>query len=119
MSIVFDHAKKELELLGEEPDFVKGYLDMIQIFEKMGHSGGSASVFIPTLNRLLQLDNLTPLTSDPDEWEHHGPDFGNVWQSRRNPKAMSYDGGKTYYLVENDQEDVHGLRYYHTLPITE
>ena len=97
------HARRELELLGEEPEIVEGYLKMIQIFADMGHSGGSASVFIPTLNRLLQFKNLKPLTDDPDEWYHHTAEAwgepGGVWQNVRNSEAFSDDGGKTYTLL--------------------
>ena len=97
------HARRELELLGEEPEIVEGYLKMIQIFADMGHSGGSASVFIPTLTRLLWFKNLTPLTDDPDEWVHHTAEVwgepGGVWQNVRNGEAFSDDGGKTYTLL--------------------
>ena len=97
------HARRELELLGEEPEIVEGYLKMIQIFADMGHSGGSASVFIQTLTRLLWFKNLTPLTDDPDEWVHHTTEVwgepGGVWQNVRYGEAFSDDGGKTYTLL--------------------
>lgn len=92
------HARRELELIGEEPDTIKGYLDMIQIFADMGHSGRSASAFIPTLNELLQFKNLAPLTDDPADWIEVGPEF---WQNRRNSECFSTDGGKTY--VKNSE----------------
>lgn len=102
MSLV-EHAKRELDLLGEEPWLVEGYLKIVKIVSDMGHSGGSASVFIPTLNRLLSFENLTPLTEDPEEWQHHDEEVwgepGGIWQSIRNPKAFSKDGGETYYFV--------------------
>ena len=100
------HARRELELLGEEPEIVEGYLKMIQIFADMGHSGGSASVFVPTLTRLLWFKNLTPLTDDPDEWVHHTTEVwgepGGVWQNVRNGEAFSDDGGKTYTLLSEE-----------------
>jgi hypothetical protein len=69
----------------------------------MGHSGGSASVAIPTINALLQFKNLRPLTNDPKEWVHHGEEIwgekGGIWQNERNAEAFSKDGGKTYYLI--------------------
>ena len=119
------HARRELELLGEEPEFVEGYLKMIQNFVDMGHSGGSASIFIPTLNRLLWFKNLTPLTDDPDEWVHHTEEVwgepGGVWQNIRNGEAFSSDGGKTYTLlsegpaVKDGEKPVHTSRD-HTQP---
>jgi hypothetical protein len=97
------HARRELALLGEDPDTIEGYIQVIRAFSKMGHSGGSASIAIPTINRLLQFGNLRPITDNPDEWNHvtdaeHEPPAG-LWQSARNPEAFSHDGGKTYYLL--------------------
>jgi hypothetical protein len=96
MSNLVDHARRELELIGEEPEIIDGYLKVIQAFADMGHSGGSASIAIPTLNRLLQFQNLKPLTDDPSEWNQ--VDILG-WQNNRNSEAFSTDGGKTYYLL--------------------
>ena len=101
------HARRELELIGEEQETINGYLSMIQIFADMGHSGDSAAVFIPTLCELLQFKNLKPLTDDPDEWNEVST--GEMWQNARNSEAFSRDGGKTYYLLSegsNQQETV-------------
>jgi hypothetical protein len=99
------HARRELELLiGEEPDTIKGYLKVIQAFADMGHSGGSASVAIPTIGRLLQFENLAPLTDDPDDWIEVG--FG-VWQNRRCSRMFSEDGGKSYTDVDDREKVVH------------
>lgn len=103
------HARRELDLIGEEPDTVSGYLKVVQAFADMGHSGGSASVAIPTLNALLQYKNLRPLTDAADEWFYHGPAMaGNdegFWQNIRNSEAFSNDGGKTYYLLSEGGND--------------
>lgn len=96
------HARRELELIGEEPHTVRGYLNVIQAFADMGHSGGSASVAIPTIGRLLRFENLTPLTDDPDDWIEVGH---GVWQNRRCSRMFSEDGGKSYTDVE-DREKV-------------
>lgn len=107
-SNLVNHARTELSLLGEDVATIEGYIKMIQIFADMGHSGGSASVFIPTLNQLLQFKNLTPLTNDPEEWmfiddDKWGKD-GGIWQNRRNSEAFSNDGGKNYYLLSDDAD---------------
>lgn len=106
---LLEHARFELELIGEEEETIQGYLNVIQAFANMGHSGGSASVAIPVINELLQFHNLTPLTNDPDEWLFHGEDVwgagGGVWQNRRNSEAFSNDGGKTYYLLSEGGND--------------
>jgi hypothetical protein len=107
-SNLIKHAQRELALLGEEPDMVRGYLEMIRVFADMRHSGGSASVFIPTLNALLQYENLTPLTNDPDEWvDQTGISGTPLWQNKRNSKAMSTDGGAHYTLVEDPHQALH------------
>lgn len=111
MSNLVDHARRELELLKEEPETIEGYLKVIQAFADMGHSGGSAAVAIPTINELLQFKNLTPLTNNPDEWIHHTSETwgepGGIWQSVRNPGAFSNDGGKTYYLVSEGRANIY------------
>lgn len=103
MSNLTKHARRELALRGDDPETVRGYLDMIEIFAAMGHSGGSASVFIPTLTQLLSFQNLMPLTSDPSEWYCHTGEgsYESLWQNVRNSSAFSHDGGETYYLVDD------------------
>lgn len=105
MSNLIEHARRELKIIGEEAATVEGYINVVRAFSQMGHSGGSASVAIPVINRLLQFQNLTALTANPSEWLHHGPevwgekDEDGIWQSIRNSEAFSHDGGKTYYLL--------------------
>lgn len=98
------HARRELELIGEEPDVIAGYLRVIQSFADMGHSGGSAMVAVPTISRLLQFENLAPLTDDPEDWIEVG--YG-LWQNRRCSRMFSEDGGKTYTDVEDREKTVH------------
>lgn len=102
------HARRELELIGEEPETIDGYLKVILAFSEMGHSGGSASVAIPVINQLLQFNNLSDLTDDPNEWMLIAEDVMGVsdcWQSRRRSEAFSNDGGKTYYLLSEGGND--------------
>ena len=107
MSNLVKHARKELELVGEEERTVEGYLRVIQEFADMGHSGGSASVAIPVINRLLQFKNLKPLTNNPEEWDDRSTESGGVplWQNNRNSEAFSDNGGKSYYLLSERAED--------------
>lgn len=97
------HARRELELLGEEPDVIEWYLRVIGEFASFGHSGGSFAATLPVLIELLQFKNLKPLTDNPDEWNHISEDVagepGGLWQSARNSEAFSNDGGKTYWLL--------------------
>ena len=102
-SNLVNHARHELELIGEDPETIEGLVKVVQAFADMGHSGGSASVAIPMLTRLLNFENLSGLTDNPDEWYYHGPELWDgekgVWQNKRRGEAFSNDGGKTYYLL--------------------
>lgn len=101
-SNLVEHARRELELIGEDPEVIAGYIKVFEAFSDMGHSGGSASVAIPVINELLQWKNLKPLTDDPEEWIHIADEISgseNVYQNNRNSEAFSHDGGKTYYLL--------------------
>lgn len=99
------HAEHELNLIGEEPEVIEGYLKVVRAFADMGHSGGSAMVAIPVLNKLLQYQPLYPLTDDPEEWYYHDETIwgapGGIWQNKRNGEAFSTDGGKTYTLLSD------------------
>jgi hypothetical protein len=119
-SNLVQHFRRELKLVGEEERTVEGLVEVARAFSRMGHSGGSASVAIPMLSELLQFKNLTPLTSDPDEWFFHGEDVwgakGGIWQNRRDSSAFSNDGGQTYYRVDEDHAVGEGVLYrtFHT-----
>lgn len=113
MSRLVEHARRELEIIGEEEHTIQGICNIMQAFADMGHSGGSASVVIPWLDKLFRFKNLTPLTDDPDEWVHHDESTwgqpGGIWQNSRNSEAFSTDGGKTYRFLagSKDSEIVH------------
>lgn len=109
MSNLVQHAERELTLLGEDQETIDGYKKVIQAFADMGHSGGSAAIAIPVINELLQFNNITPLTDNPDEWQYISEDVwgssGGIWQNRRSGEAFSNDGGKTYYLLSEGGND--------------
>lgn len=110
-SMLVTHARRELAAIKEEPEFAEKIIDMVKIFDTMGHSGGSAACAIAQLTGILQLQNLSPLTDDPDEWYYHDAEFwgnketGGVWQNKRNGEAFSHDAGKTYYLLSEGAHD--------------
>jgi hypothetical protein len=105
MSLV-KHAKNELELVGEEPEVIEWYLQIVAKFAEFGHSGATAEHTTQTLERLLRYRNLSPLTDDPEEWldvSKYFEEEGEVLQSKRNFEAFSQDGGKTYYLLSESK----------------
>lgn len=118
MSNLVEHARRELKALGEDSQTTEGLLKVVQAFADMGHSGGSASVAIPMIEKLLRFENLTPLTDDPEEWFFHGSDVWGeepgVWQNTRNGEAFSKDGGKTYYLL-SERKDGHSQVFHESV----
>lgn len=110
-SALVAHARNEFDYIGDEEHVVAAYLDIIRIFESLGHSGGSAGFFIETLYILLRMKNLTPLTDSSDEWSYYDEEMwgesGGIWQNNRNSEAFSDDGGKTYRFLVTDPETVY------------
>lgn len=106
------HARRELELLGEDQSTINDFLKVVQAWSDMGHSGGSHFACLSVLVELLNFRNLTPLTDAPDEWIHHTAEVwgepGGVWQNVRNGAAFSNDGGKTYTLLSERKDGKDG-----------
>ncbi|AXH46725.1 membrane protein [Arthrobacter phage DevitoJr] len=109
------HARYELNLIGEEPEVIEWYVRVIKEYASFGHSGGSAWATTSVLEELLHFRPLTEITDDPDEWFHHGEEVagrpGGLWQSKRDGRCFSTDGGKTYTCVDDDK---HGVQKVYT-----
>jgi hypothetical protein len=103
LSKLVEHARRELKLCGqydEDPEYAESIIKAVEGFTSFGHSGGSASVAIDQLTRLLRHENLASLTDDPAEWTDRTAESGRpLWQNNRNSKAFSEDGGQTYTLL--------------------
>jgi hypothetical protein len=99
------HARRELELIGEDPWIADHIVNVVRAFADAGHSGGSAAAVIPMLMELLQFKPLSPITNDPDEWMHiaeeQAGEPGGIWQNVRDGEAFSSDGGKHYWLLRD------------------
>lgn len=101
MSNLVEHARRELERIGEDEATIAGIVGVVQAFADCGHSGGSAPFAIAYLEKLLRFEPLTPLTDDPAEWIDRSKETGapNWWQNVRDGRAMSHDGGRTYWMT--------------------
>ena len=108
-SNLYRHAESELRregLLGDTEDFLYGdmlgqaVLDLIELFADQGHSGMSAGYTLHIFERLANFQSLSPLSSDPEEWNEVGD---GVWQNNRFFACFSEDGGKTYYNIDEDK----------------
>jgi hypothetical protein len=93
------HAVIELQKANVDEATTLNYLFAIQGFVNLQLN----ETAIQQITVLLNNENLTPLTSDPSEWTQISD---NLWESTRNDKAFSQDGGKTYnYLPVADRVD--------------
>ncbi len=114
MSLV-EHARRELALCGqtaEDPVYAESIVKAVEAFASYGHSGGSAEIARAQLQKLLAFESLSPLTDAQDEWVDRSAMCGEAWwQNVRNSRAMSHDGGKTYWLVGDELKTVQ-----HSLP---
>ena len=112
MSNLATHARRELELsvqYAEDPAYSESIISAIDAFASYDHSGASASIARDQLDRLLNFENLAPLTSDPAEWIDRTTETGRpFWQNSRNSKAFSEDGGKTWWLLTTDDHETTG-----------
>lgn len=78
-------------------------LDLLKKFSSQQHSGMSAVMTAELFRKLVNWETLTPLTSNPEEWEKvtgDGDGQKDMWQNKRNPKYFSFDRGKTYWNVD-------------------
>lgn len=108
------YAREELQragMFGKDADYDGGVannvMELVEVFSKQGHSGASSAVTLGVLDMLLRFQPLTPLTSNPDEWNDVSELSGEpMWQSRRKPSVFSKDGGQTWYdLDAKDSND--------------
>lgn len=100
-----EHAQRELRLCGqtaEDPGYAASIVAAIAALTSYGHTGESIGVAINQLHTLLRVGTLSPLTSDPEEWEDRSDMSGfRIWQNVRCPAAMSFNAGVTFWLVDD------------------
>jgi hypothetical protein len=104
MSNLLEHAKRELELAGlydQDSDYngdsAKAVEELVEVFSKQGHSGGSAWLVTEIFCKLVKYENLTPITDNPDDWQDVSEYMGkSMWQSKRNPSIFSTNAGKSW-----------------------
>lgn len=100
------HACRELRLIGEDPETVAALCRVVRAFADIRPSGSQAAHYTQYLTELLAFKPLTDLTDDPGEWIDRyaeGMTTSPLWQSVRNTEAFSHDGGKTYYLLSEQE----------------
>ena len=116
---LYSHAKYELELIGEfeyGPELKNSILELIEVFAKQRHSGGSASLCREIFHKLVNYEPLTPLTGQDTEWTEISE---NVFQNKRCSRVfkdgtIAYDieglifkdKGGNYYTNKNSKTRV-------------
>jgi hypothetical protein len=86
------HARFELELVHEVPEYVEFYLKIVEAFWDFQHDERTLFATPETIEKLLRHKNLSGLTSNPSEWRQVGE---GIWQNKRHPLSYSVDGGKS------------------------
>lgn len=111
-SDLLTHAEQEIDILiaianrySAPIDIEKytAYLAILSKFEKYILPDDPTDVFLDSLERLLYGEPLSPLTDDPGEWISTSP---GLHRSKRSRNALSRDGGKTYYLLNDPWDPV-------------
>jgi hypothetical protein len=80
MSNLIAHAKRELEVFGDEPMVNDAVMQLVRAFAGQGHSGFSAEHVLGLFNRVARFEPLRPLTGEDSEWERVE---GDMLQNRR------------------------------------
>lgn len=81
-----EFAKQEFDLLGWPGDdemqqlMCENILELLDAFDKQGHSGFSANYAISYFTRLAKYEPISPLTGDDSEWIEIGD---NKYQNKR------------------------------------
>ena len=100
MSNLIFHAKNELDAIGMGEDSSEinlsmrnHLLNMVTEFSKEGHSGFSASYAISLLSKLLNFEQLCPLTGDDSEWVEVAEVSGYpLYQNKREGRVFKEQG---------------------------
>jgi hypothetical protein len=86
---------------------VEDVLELLEVFAKQGHSGGSAPVIAGLFAKLARYEPLVPLTGKPDEWIEVAE---GMWQNARCSHVFK-DANGAYDIDGIIFEDSDGSRY--------
>lgn len=111
MSNLIEYANSEFNRVNSDEYFDminKAVIELLEVFDKQGHSGLSAGITRDNFTRLSNFKPLTPLTGEESEWgTSAGKDQNNRYFSVfRNEDGSAYnidgkvfsdDGGRSWY----------------------
>jgi len=109
-------AKNEIERAGlfdKDKDFYggmtgKSIMELVEVFQKQGHSGMSASIVGSMFHRLVKWKPLTPLTGEDDEWNDMGD---GQFQNKRYSAVFKSKERGAYDINAVVFEEPSGSRY--------
>ena len=128
MSNLQKHAVQELKLLGYEFDdddmpiqsdedfdpnaeICMCIMEILEVFEKQGHSGFSAGYAVNVLKKLMAFEPLSPITGEDWEWMDIGEETGEpLWQNKRCSHVFK-TGEVAYDINGKVFEDPDGCTY--------
>ena len=110
-NLLIEHAERELRRAGlfdADSDYEgalgKAVMDLVKVHAEQGHSGFSNAMVVSLFSKCANYKVLSPITSDPDEWNDVGDKTRPMWQSNRQPSVFSDDGGKTWYDIDKGEK---------------
>lgn len=102
MSAYREHAERELKAIGydlnDQEDgpnkwIMQNLFELLEVFEKQGHSGSSAPYCANMFKNLALLEPLSPLTGDDSEWDEVSD---GVLQNKRASHVFKDTEGRAY-----------------------
>jgi len=91
------HVRSEVGRI--DRDVVLTCTNIARVFSLEGHSGASASIVIPWIEKALSWQPLAPLTGEDDEWQDQSEASGYpLWQNKRCGHVFKYADGACYDL---------------------
>lgn len=103
MSTYINHARRELNALGYKLEgpledgpnkwIMENLFELLEVFDKQGHSGSSAPMVAGMFKKLALFEPLAPLTGKDDEWMEVAD---NCWQNIRCSHVFKGADGRAY-----------------------
>ena len=89
------HVRNEIGRI--DRDVVLNCTNIARVFSLGGHSGGSASIVIPWIEKALSWEPVAPLTGEDDEWVDRSDETGYpLWQNKRCSRVFKKSDGTAY-----------------------
>lgn len=108
MTGLLEHAAGELERSGLGERTTATVVAVLRVLLEHGGKPGELSRLLDLAARLVLRQPLSALTRHPLEWNDVSSVVGSpMWQSARDSRAFSTDGGRTYTYQDDELERRH------------